>query len=181
LPALQADLHDISESPRDTGLIRLIVRRPDVDVREVLSEATLTVTEGLVGDSWCRRRSRHTADGSPHPAMQINIMNARVAALIAGDVSRWPLAGDQLFVDLDLSAANLPPGTRLAVGTAVVSVSAEPHTGCGKFVQRFGVDAMKFVNSAQGRVLNLRGINARVVVPGVLRRGDVVRKLAETL
>lgn len=174
--ALEAGLADILAAPRDTGTLRMIVRRPRVDAREVLDEADLDLDEGLAGDSWRLRRSSRTADGSPHPDMQLNIMSARVVALVARDRDRWPLAGDQLFVDLDLSAANLPPGTRLEIGGAVVEVTEQPHTGCRKFVDRFGLDAMKFVNSPLGRQLNLRGVCARVVGPGRVRTGDIVRK-----
>jgi hypothetical protein len=123
------------------------------------------------------RSSRRTADGSPHPEMQLNIMNARVVALVAQGKERWPLAGDQLFVDMDLSDANLPPGTRLRLGNAVIEVSAQPHTGCGKFVERFGVDAMNFVNSVTHKHLHLRGINAKVVTAGTIRVGDRLTKL----
>jgi MOSC domain-containing protein YiiM len=144
----------------------------------VLAEATLDVDEGLIGDNWRARGYRKHTDGSPHPDMQINMMNARAAALIAGTEERWALAGDQLYVDLDLSGANLPPGTRLSIGSAVLEVTAEPHTGCKKFVSRFGLDAMRFVNSPVGRELNLRGINAKVVRSGTIRVGDAVRKLA---
>ena len=122
------------------------------------------------------RGSSRTDDGSSHPDMQLNIMNARVVALVAQDKSRWPLAGDQLFIDLDLSDANLPPGTRLAIGSAVIEITAQPHTGCGKFVERFGLDAMEFVNSPVGKELHLRGVNAKVVRPGVIRVGDVATK-----
>ena len=118
-----------------------------------------------------------TPDGTPHPDMQLNIMSARAAALVAVEKSRWPLAGDQLYIDMDLSTANLPAGTRLALGTAVIEVTNLPHTGCGKFVARFGVDAMKFVNSPLGRDLCLRGINAKVVQPGTIRVGGIVKKL----
>jgi hypothetical protein len=173
---LAAALDMIRESPRDVGTLEMIVRRPEVGVREVLEEGVLDAASGLVGDTWHRRKSKRTADGSPHPDMQINIMSSRVVQLVAQDRSRWPLAGDQLFVDLDLSAANLPPGTRLAIGTAILEVTAEPHTGCSKFVERFGVDAMTFVNSPLGRELQLRGINARVVQAGTIRVGDQVRK-----
>jgi len=143
----------------------------------VLEHGDLDMVQGLVGDSWNRRGSSRSIDGGPHPDMQLNIMNARAIALVAQSPDRWPLAGDQLFVDLDLSPANLPPGTRLAIGSAIVEVTAEPHTGCGKFVSRFGVDAMKFVNSTIGRELSLRGINAKVVQPGAIRIGDTVRKV----
>jgi hypothetical protein len=173
---LLAGLEEIRRSPAEAGALELIVRRPEVGRREVLSEGELDLIEGLVGDNWRTRGSSRTPDKSSHPAMQINVMNARVIALVAQDPSRWALAGDQLYLDLDLSGANLPPGTRLAIGTAVIEVTSQPHTGCGKFVERFGVDAMKFVNSPVGRALNLRGINARVVQPGVIRVGDIARK-----
>jgi hypothetical protein len=177
LSELEAGFQDITRSPKDGGVVEMIVRRPQVGEREVIDEAQLDPTEGLVGDSWRRRTSRRTADGTPHPDMQLNLMNSRVVSLVSQDRSRWPLAGDQLFVDLDLSDANLPPGTRLAIGTAVIEVTAEPHTGCSKFVERFGADATKFVNSRERRELHLRGINARVVRSGVLRVGDAVSKL----
>ena len=157
--------------------MELIVRRPAVDEREVLDEATLDAAEGLVGDTWKVRGSRRTPDGSAHPEMQLNIMNARAARLVAGDDDRRPLAGDQLYFDLDISVANLPPGTRLALGTAVIEVTPQPHTGCAKFARRFGEEALKFVNSDVGKQLRLRGMNAKVVVPGTVRAGDEVRKL----
>jgi len=130
-----------------------------------------------VGDNWRTRSSSRTPDGSAHPDMQLNVMNSRVIALVAQNKDRWPLAGDQLFIEMDLSAANLPPGTRLAIGSAVIEVTAQPHTGCKKFVERFGLDAMKFVNSPVGEQLHLRGINAKVVQPGVIRLGDVAKKI----
>lgn len=174
---LDAGLDKIRKAPKDEGVLRLIVRRPQIEQREVLEEGELHPIEGLVGDSWMTRGSSRTADGSAHPDMQLNIMNARVAALVAQDKDRWQLAGDQLFIDMDLSAENLPAGTQLAIGSAVIEVTPPPHTGCKKFVSRFGLDAMKFVNSAVGRELHLRGINARVVQPGVIRIGQVVKKL----
>ena len=174
---LHTGLDEIRRSPRDQGVLVLIVRRPAIDEREVLERGELDLAQGLVGDSWNRRGSSRSIDGGPHPDMQLNIMNARAVALVAQSPDRWQLAGDQLFVDLDLSPANLPPGTQLAIGSAVVEVTAEPHTGCGKFVSRFGVDAMKFVNSTIGRELSLRGINAKVVQPGAIRIGDAVRKV----
>jgi hypothetical protein len=174
---LEAGLDDIRRSPKDEGALELIVRRPSVGERERLTEGELDVAQGLVGDTWRTRGSRRSKDGLAHPEMQINVMNSRVIALVAQDRERWHLAGDQLFVDLDLSGENLPPGTRLAVGSAVIEVTPEPHTGCEKFVSRFGVDAMKFVNSPLGRQLNLRGINAKVVQPGVIRVRDLAKKL----
>jgi hypothetical protein len=174
---LEAGLDTIRSAPRDVGTLDMIVRRPAVGVREELPKGDLDVHAGLVGDTWNMRSSRRTADGSPHPDMQLNIMSSRVVALVAQDKARWALAGDQLFVDLDLSEENLPAGTRLAIGAATVEVTAQPHTGCGKFVERFGLEAMKFVNSPLGRELHLRGINARVVQPGPIRVGDTVRKL----
>ena len=174
---LEAGLDEIRQSPTDEGVLRLIVRRPRVDEREVLEEAELHPAEGLVGDSWKFRGSSRTADGSSHPDMQLNIMNARVIALIAGDQDRWQLAGDQLFIDMDLSAENLPAGTQFSIGSAVIEVSPQPHTGCQKFVSRFGLDAVKFVNSPIGKELHLRGINAKIVQPGIIRVGDVATKI----
>jgi hypothetical protein len=173
---LEAGLETIRLSPRDRGVLKMIVRRPRVGERETLREGQLDLVEGLLGDSWIRRGSSRSPDGGPHPDMQLNVMNARAVALIAREEGRWALAGDQLYVDLDLSRDNLLPGARLAIGDAVIEVSALPHTGCGKFVERFGVDAMKFVNGTIGRQLNLRGINARVVQPGTIRVGDTVTK-----
>jgi MOSC domain-containing protein YiiM len=173
---LEAALDTIRESPKDNGVLELIVRRPQIGARDVIEEGELDPVVGLVGDSWSRRGSNRSADGGPHPDMQLNIMNARVVALVAQQKERWPLAGDQLFVDMDLSHANLPPGTRLQMGTAVIEVTAQPHTGCSKFVQRFGVDAMKFVNSIEREDLHLRGINAKVVQRGAIRVGDRLTK-----
>jgi hypothetical protein len=174
---LEAGLDEIRRAPKDDGVLALIVRRPAVDVREVLDEGRLDTTVGLVGDTWIERGSRSTPDGSSHPDMQLNIMNVRSTALVAQTRERWQLAGDQLYVDLDLSGENLPPGTRLRIGGATIEVTPIPHTGCAKFVSRFGLDAMKFVNSPVGRQLNLRGICAKVVEPGTIRAGDCVKKL----
>jgi hypothetical protein len=174
---LEAGLEHIRRSPRDNGLLELIVRRPQVDGREALDEGQLDLSEGLVGDTWRVRGSSRTSDGSSHPEMQLNIMNSRAIALLAQERERWALAGDQLYIDIDLSGDNLPPGTRLALGAAVIEVTAQPHTGCKKFMARFGEDALKFVNSPVGKKLRLRGVNARVVEPGVIRVGDAARKL----
>ena len=174
---LEAGLDLIRQCPTDEGRLELIVRRPQIDARELLEEGQLDLHDGLVGDTWRTRGSSRTADGSSHSDMQLNIMNARVIALVAQDKARWQLAGDQLFIDMDLSADNLPPGTRLALGSAVIEVTAQPHNGCKKFVARFGLDAMKFVNSPVGKQLHLRGINAKVVQPGTIRVGDTAKKL----
>jgi hypothetical protein len=174
---LEAGLEEIRRAPSDGGVLELIVRRPREDEREVLDEGELNLSEGLAGDSWKLRGSSRTPDGGPHPEMQLNVMNARAIALVAQERERWPLAGDQLYIDLDLSDENLPPGTRLSIGSAVIEVTPQPHTGCKKFVSRFGLDAMKFVNSPLGRRLRLRGLNARVVQPGRIRVGDTVKKV----
>ena len=173
---LEAALDHIRKSPRDNGLVEMIIRRPNVDKREVLDECQLDVKDGLIGDSWIHRGSSKTADGGPHPEMQITIMNSRVVALVAQEKERWPLAGDQLLIDLDLSKANLPAGSRISIGSAVIEVTTPPHTGCNKFVSRLGMDAMKFVNSPLGRELCLRGVHARVVQNGIVRVGDISRK-----
>jgi MOSC domain-containing protein YiiM len=174
---LEAGLDHLRGSPTDHGTVELIVRRPAIDEREVLDEGRLDLAVGLVGDTWNQRSSRRTDDGSPHPDMQLNVMNARCIDLLARSAERWALAGDQLYVELDLSVDNLPSGTRLALGTAVIEVTEQPHLGCAKFTQRFGLDAFRFVNSEVGRAMRLRGLNARVVLPGVVRRGDTVGKL----
>lgn len=174
---LHEGLPEVRTSPRDLGVLRMIVRRPADGEREMLDAADLDLNVGLVGDNWHTRPSSRTPDRSPHPDMQLNIMNVRAADLIAGSEDRWSLAGDQLFVDMDLSYANLPPGTRLSIGDAVVEVTDQPHRGCRKFHDRFGNDALRFVNSPEGQELNLRGICARVVTPGQIARGDLVRRL----
>ena len=174
---LEAGLEEIRRAPKDGGLLELIVRRPAEDEREVLEEGVLDLSEGLVGDTWQARGSSRTPDGSAHPDMQLNVMSARVIALVAPERGRWPLAGDQLYLDMDLSAENLPPGTRLRLGTAVIEITEQPHTGCQKFAARFGLDALKFVNSPEGRRLRMRGLNARVVEPGRVRVGQAAKKL----
>ncbi len=168
---LAAALGHLRQARSEEGTVELIVRRPAVDEREVMDAGELTVEEGLVGDGWGRRGTR------PNPKAQVTLMNARCTELVAGDRDRWPLAGDQFYVDFDLSEENLPTGTRIALGSAVVEVTDLPHLGCAKFTRRFGADARAFVNSPAGVELNLRGINTRVVEPGAVRTGDAVRKL----
>jgi MOSC domain-containing protein YiiM len=177
LTSLEESLDFIRQAPADGGTVELIARRPAEDERELLIEARLDLREGLEGDTWRSRGSSRTLDGGPNPEAQLTLMNARAAAAIAGDRGRWAQAGDQVYVDLDLSRANLPPGSRVQIGSAVIEFSEAPHTGCAKFSARFGVDALKFVNSPAGREHRLRGANCRVVVAGTIRQGDTIRKL----
>ena len=173
---LEAGLDDVRNSPKNNGEVALIVARPAVGERTVVDVCELDLVAGLVGDNWSERVTSATPDGSPDPDRQLTIMNARAAALFAVDPDRRALAGDQLYLDLDLSGANLPAGTRLRLGDAVIEITAAPHTGCAKFRARFGADALRFVNSVVGRELNLRGVNAKIVVAGRLSVGDVARK-----
>lgn len=173
---LDAGLEEIRRSPSDNGRLDLIVARPTPGAREELAEAVLDPAVGLVGDGWRERGSRHTEDGSSEPDRQITLMNSRAADLVAGDPARRALAGDQLYVDLDLSEANLPAGTRLALGEVVLEVTGLPHTGCAKFSERFGADAARWVNLGRGREVNARGINARIVTGGTVRAGGTVSK-----
>src|SRR6267378_3120810 len=177
LTRLERSLDHIRGAPADGGTVELIARRPAEDEREILTEARLDTFDGLEGDTWRARGSSRTPDGGPNPDSQLTLMNARAAAAVAGERERWPLAGDQIYVDLDISRANLPPGSRVQIGSAVIEFSETPHTGCSKFSGRFGVDALKFVNSPVGRELRLRGANCRVVVAGFVRQGDTIRKL----
>ena len=174
---LEARLAHILQSPRDTGTLDLIVRRPRVDEREMLEQGELSLSEGLVGDNWKPRGSKAMPDGSAHPDRQITLMNSRLIGLLARDKESWALAGDQLFVDLDLSLENLPPGTQLAMGSAVLEVTSSPHTGCSKFSSRFGLEALKFISAPEHKDLRLRGIYAKVVQPGTIKIGDTVSKI----
>ncbi|MEM1174117.1 MAG: MOSC domain-containing protein [Pseudomonadota bacterium] len=177
---LLAGLDHIRRSPADKGVVHMIVRRPETEQREVCESGRLDEAEGLLGDNWSARGSSRMPDGSAHPEMQLNIMNSRVVDLVAVTRDRWPLAGDQIYIDMDLSKDNLPAGTRLALGSAIVEVTAEPHAGCKKFVARFGLEAMKFVNSGLGKTLCLRGINAKVVRSGEFRVGDIAQRLSRS-
>ena len=176
LQELEAGLDEIRNSPKEHGVLKLIARRPRSEERELLQEAEISLSEGLVGDNWKTRGSSRTPDGTAHPELQLTLMNARVIALIAQDPECWAQAGDQLYLDLDLSAVNLPPATRLQIGTALIEITTYPHTGCKKFAARFGPDATRFVNSPVGRQLQLRGVCAKVVTPGTVRVGDTVTK-----
>ena len=177
LAALEAGLDEIRDAPKDRGRVELICRRPQTEERELIDEAVLDTEMGLVGDNWRTRGSKATDDGSAHPDMQLTLTNVRSMDVIAGQPERRQLAGDQFFVDFDLSVENIPPGTRLTLGQATIEITEIPHRGCGKFSARFGVDALKFVNSEVGRELNLRGVNAKIIEAGVVRTGDAITKL----
>jgi len=176
---LNLGLELIKQSPKHEGILHMIVRRPEIDIREVIETAQLDVINGLVGDNWKVRGSSRTSDGSSHPDMQLNIMNSRVISLIAQE--RWQLAGDQLFIDLDLSEENMPPGTQLALGSALIEITNQPHNGCAKFSSRFGKDALKWVNSPEGKKLHLRGLNAKVIKSGTVHVGALVSKLKASI
>jgi MOSC domain-containing protein YiiM len=175
-PELAATLAEARTAPADAGALVAIVVRPDKELRELPDTGELTPEAGLVGDRWARHTTRKLPDGRLNPDTQLTLMNTRFLAPLAGARERWPLAGDNLLVDFDLSEANLPAGQRLKVGEAVLQISAEPHTGCAKFSKRFGPDALKFVNSPEGRRLRLRGVNAQVVQAGRVRVGDRIEK-----
>jgi len=174
---LEKGLADSGESPADKGTLEMIVSRPGVGERLIVERAELEVDAGLTGDNWLERGSKLTEDGSAHPESQIAIMNSRIIHLLAGDRARWPLAGDQLYIDFDVSSENLPTGQRIGIGTALLEITELAHTGCAKFTERFGRDAIRFVNSAEGRQLRRRGLFARIIQPGFVKVGDVVRKI----
>lgn len=178
--ASTSDLNDsianIQLSPKDSGTVELIVCRPGTGERKELDEAELDITAGLIGDNWLSRGHGKTTREPAHPEMQLNIMNSRAISIIAKNKDRWKLAGDQFFVDFDLSPDNLPPGTQLIIGDALIKVTEEPHLGCQKFVERFGKDAVQFVNSTIGKSLNLRGINAKVIKGGKVKVGSIIQK-----
>jgi hypothetical protein len=177
---LEQGLDDILRSPMDVGVLGLIVRRPEVDARESVSSGRLDVEQGLVGDNWLVKGNRHMPDGAADPERQLTIMNSRVVALVAQGPARRELAGDQLYLDMNLGGDNLPAGTRLSIGDAIIEVTEPPHTGCRKFAERFGRDATVFVNSGTGKKLNFRGINAKVIQSGDIRVGDIARKVSDS-
>ena len=174
---LDAGLDHIRRSPADSGTLLMIVRRPDIDRREVVIEGMLDVDDGLVGDTWKDRGSTSTPDGSANPEAQVTIINSRALDLMAQSEDRWQLSGDQLVIDIDMSMENLPAGTQLSIGSAVIEISEKPHTGCVKFADRFGKDALRFVSTPLGRDMRLRGVNTRVVQSGTIRAGDAVEKV----
>lgn len=174
---LEAELDVVRAAPSNDGTVQLICTRPGEDLRVVVESGDLDLDVGLVGDNWRARGSTSSSDGLSNLDAQLTLMNARAAQIIAGARELWPITGDQFFVDFDLSEVNCPAGTRLALGDAVVEITALPHTGCAKFAERFGKDALRLVNATAGRALNLRGVNAKVVAPGAVQRGAPVRKL----
>jgi MOSC domain-containing protein YiiM len=176
LDELKESLSEILQSPKDRGILRAIVIRPETDARVSLEQCELSPEGGVHGDNWAKGCWMSLPDGRPHPDVQVTIMNARTLALIAQAQERWPLAGDNLVVDLDLSGDNLPAGTRLSAGSALLEITPVPHNGCKKFAERFGIDATRFVNSRDGKQLHLRGIYARIVEPGVITVGDTIEK-----
>ena len=175
---LTAGLERIRQAPSDGGTLRLIVVRPASEERISLEECELSPEAGVDGDNWATSCWARLDDGRSDPEVQVTITNSRVIELIAQHESRWPLAGDQLYVDLDLSHSNLPVGQRLAIGPVVLEITEHPHTGCKKFAHRFGHDALRFVNAGDGKALRLRGVYARIVEAGTARVGDEIRKLS---
>jgi MOSC domain-containing protein len=174
---LQAAYAAMPAAPRDEGKVAWLVRRPVSLEREVMERAELCPERGLVGDCWPSKPSKRTADGSPHPEMQLTLMNTSVTEVIAGPKEAWTAAGDQVYVDFDLSEASLPAGTRLQLGSAVIEITAEEHLGCGKFHERFGSAALRWVNGKERRALRLRGVNAKVVQAGEVAVGDQLRRI----
>jgi hypothetical protein len=178
---LEAALAEIENSPRDNGRLEMIVIRPRENERAVLEDCLLSARLGVHGDFWAVNCWSKLPDGSPNPDVQVTLMNSRFIDFIAGERSRWPLAGDQLYVDFDLSNENVPPGQRLAIGGAVLEITSIAHTGCGLFAERFGHAAAQFVNSPAGKQRHLRGIYAKVVQDGLVRRGDAIVKIVPSM
>jgi hypothetical protein len=177
---LEAALDHLRNAPTDEGPLTLVVRRPESLSRELLDEGVLDTEAGLVGDNWRSRVTSRAVEAGRHDEAMLTLMSARMVGLLADDDDERALAGDQLYVDLDLSVDHLPVGTRLSVGDdALLEITAKPHRGCKKFLARFGPDVLAFVNSDEGLRLRLRGVYARVVEGGVVRPGDVVRRLGQ--
>ena len=166
LSDLERGLGDLTGTPRDKGMVFLIVRNGEGGRREAPDEVWLSPEAGIPGDAWDRGRKRD-------PNAQLTVMQADVARLIANG-QPFTLFGDNLFLELDLSAQNLPVGSQVRVGGATLEVTPMPHNGCRKFLSRFGQDALRFVSMGELRHRNLRGIYMRVVESGKVRPGDPV-------
>ena len=178
LDQLMAQLPGVIEAaPKDTGTLDMIISRPDHGMRTQPQSVEVTAKSGVAGDHWSKGCWSSLSDGSPNPDVQICMMMSGVIGAIAGDRANWPAAGDNFFLDMDLTPANMPPGTRFAIGTAEFVVTDEPHNGCQSFIDRYGRDACLFVNTGRGKSLRLRGIYARVTKDGTVSVGDTVRKL----
>lgn len=170
LDVLETRLAELPPAPRDLGTLTLIVRRREGGTRELLERVALTPEEGLPGDAWGRRPPLN-------PEAQLAVIQTDIAELIANG-QPLPLFGDNLFLNLDLSRENLPTGSRLRVGAAVLEVTPKPHNGCAKFHARFGAAALRFASHPDRRHLNLRGIYLKVVEGGELAVGDAVMVLS---
>lgn len=176
---LMAGLPHILAAPKDEGALKAIMVRPQSEARQDVDSIHVSLAGGVEGDHWAKGCWMSTEDGKPHPDVQICIMNARCIDLIAGGRDNWAPAGDNLFIDMDLTPDNLPPGTRIAVGAAVLEITATPHNGCAKFIERYGRDACVFVNTGEGKRYRLRGIYGRVIQDGRVSVGDTVTKLRQ--
>ena len=174
---LEAALEHILASPADGGAVELLQIRPARGEREVLSSVRVTAAGGAEGDRWLASARKDENTGELWPDTQLTLMNSRMIEAIAGEKKNWPPAGDQLFVDLDLSTENLPAGQRLAIGSAIIQITAEPHLGCDQFIARYGIDACRYINSRRGRELRLRGVNAKIVQDGEISTGNVATKV----
>jgi MOSC domain-containing protein YiiM len=171
---IEADMPDVFASPKNRGELEAIVVRPESEKRESREAVYLSPEGGVDGDRWASSKAQ---DGGPEPRAQVSLMNARLLKMIARDEKRMPLAGDNLVVDLDLSEANLPVGQKLTVGEVLMEVTDLPHTGCSKFAERFGTDALRYINAAERRSLRLRGLFTRVLEAGTVRVGDIAEKV----
>ena len=170
---LEARLAWLADAPKDGGAITGIVIRPRTNERVLLSECKVSPELGVHGDNWASGSHGET----PNPSAQITIMNTRMIELLADEKERQALAGDQFFADMDLSKTNLKVGQQLRIGTAVLEIMSKPHLGCVKFSNRFGADALKFVNSEAGTEMRLRGVYASVISSGSIEVGNAIEKI----
>jgi hypothetical protein len=176
LEELQSHLDSIKQSPQDDGILKAIVIRPVSNERVGMESSVVTPDGGVHGDRWAKQAWLNLPEEELEPKAQITVMNSRAAEVIARNRARWPLAGDNLYVDLDLSEDNLQAGQQLSIGSAVFEITPQPHNGCGKFEQRFGAEALKWVNSEEGKHHHLRGIYIKVVKAGVINVDDTITK-----